>query len=137
MSAFICSQEMISNLIRYHVVKDRFSPTVYDGETSYDLRFDEGCQKLGQMLLDANYRSVNVRYRENEPIPFFEYKPAVVPWSTVQQLKNLRCLDYQSCEVSDWDKQRAYKALLYMLFSALNHLPGYDEAKCHEEDEDE
>lgn len=132
MSAFICSQQMISNLIRFEVVKNRFTPTVHDGVRTYNLTLTNDCTDLGQLLLTANFDSVNYRYREAEPCPVFVYQPKVVAHSVVQQIKHLRCLDYQCCEVPDWDKSRAYRAICSLLFSAVNYLPGFDEAKWGE-----
>lgn len=60
--------------------------------------------QLGQILWDENYRSVNFRYNENNPAPRYEFSPFDLSnLSTVAQIKQIRCYQYQTCETEDYD----------------------------------
>lgn len=86
---------------------------------------------LGQMLVDANYRSVNERYREdNAPAePYsYDYRFDAVPLDPVQVIKTARCLAYQSCDAESWDGSDAERVLRRIIDRAIDMLPGYGDA---------
>lgn len=67
-----------------------------------------GMNKLGQILMEENYRSVNARYRENTPCPEYRWEPpASDEWSCEEVLNAIRGYEYQSCESPGWDKSPA------------------------------
>lgn len=67
-----------------------------------------GMNRLGQILWEENYRSVNASYRENAPCPEYRWAPPVSDqWSCEGVLKATRGYMYQFCEARDWDKSLA------------------------------
>lgn len=62
----------------------------------------EECSATGQMLWDANRRSVNERYGEEKKAPRYQFEaiPGKVRWGDAAQ--GIRCLEYQSCDAESW-----------------------------------
>lgn len=87
--------------------------------------------EVGRMLLRENHRSVQHRYDEgpkvelSDPYSFKRYRGQIKP---VQVLKAIGCLDYQSCEHPGWKDSEAYAFLEALLHTAIDQLPGYEEA---------
>jgi hypothetical protein len=82
----------------------------------------------GQILWDENARSVNYRYKENDPAPRYSFTFRLSFTPPVQIIKAAHCLDYQSCETDDWETTLAYKILQTIISAACHNLPGYDDA---------
>ncbi len=91
--------------------------------------------KVGQMLLTENYRSVYSRYQpvagcvnpvHNEEYVFSRVNGKVDP---VQVLKAIDCLEYQSCYHPGWKDSDARRFLENLRGRATNQLPGYQEAQ--------
>lgn len=131
MSAFQVHNAHINALANYAIAISR---RVYRGNFSYYSRA-KGCrvtlddeQAVGQMLTDANNESVCYRYRQPlEPIPFVHsYGGGLL--EPVQILKAVNCLNYQSCEVEDWEDSDAKAVLDAIMHMAFRQLPGYDDA---------
>ena len=60
--------------------------------------------EIGQILWDECYRSVNCRYDETNPAPKYEFKPFdLKSLSTIAQIKQVECYEYQTCETEDYD----------------------------------
>lgn len=72
--------------------------------------------ELGQMLLDANVRSVLHRYREegdaeeDDPIPYV-YEDGLNALTPGQVFRAIDTLDYQCCETDDWQRTETYSFL--------------------------
>jgi hypothetical protein len=67
---------------------------------------------VGQMLWDANYRSVNYRYGEKHRAPryWFESLPlADLETACRRVLGAIHSLEYQSCETPDYPTTTAYR----------------------------
>jgi hypothetical protein len=89
MSAFICSDKHISAIVNH-----------------FD--FIEDKQAMGQFLLDANVESVNYRYSRDTKLEF-ELEETTNTDEEVYTL--IRSLNYQSCEVEDYEETAMYKIL--------------------------
>jgi hypothetical protein len=123
MSAFICSDEHINVLINYAVNK---RASYYWNPRRIDIT-SKNASEIGQILLDENYRSVNHRYRSEHGEPHaFKFKLSIKPYSAVDILKAINCLDYQSCETDDWSKSQAWAILDGLKDVAIRNLPGYE-----------
>jgi hypothetical protein len=90
-------------------------------------------QALGQLFLDANIESVNYRYSHNKDAQCepeaFRWKPSKArPLSSVEAIKALQCLDYQSCEKPEWRTTPAARIIAELKSAAISELPGYDAA---------
>ena len=88
---------------------------------------------LAQRLWDENIRSVNYRYQEtNNPKEFIIKKiehQGTYDIDPIQVLKSIHCLQYQSCETSDWEKTEEYIILKALEQAAIRHLPRYEQAE--------
>ncbi len=124
MSAFIVTKTHIDSIVNY-AIDMRFP--IYAGKLRFDLSDIDLRDALGQLLTDANYASVNHRYEEIDKAPEYTFR-RVEQISTIQFLKALKCLNYQSCEVDNWDQTEAYKAIQSMLSMGVSRLDGYEDA---------
>ena len=70
----------------------------------------EFLDKVGQVLVNENFKSVNRRYKEQEDSYEYEYEDVYMDDKNnlYSLYKALRCLDYQSCECDDYEKTTAY-----------------------------
>jgi hypothetical protein len=132
MSAFICSQEHINAIVNfwcstnedlYIYMPEIEKPLIYSAHDCSDF------EMVGQILTDANYKSVNYRYDENEEPEKYKNDIFARSYPPVQILKALDCLTYQSCEFDGY-----YESLAYMIVEEIRHkaickLPGYDESQ--------
>ena len=93
----------------------------------------------GQLLLDANNASVRARYRDADTAgmivaerftfdPFADHRAPRLPLNAVEVLKACDCLEYQSCEVDEWERTPAARLLDSIRAAAISALPGYDAA---------
>lgn len=120
MSAFVCQDAVFHALVSYAESCERcrlpFGQII-------DFRNDQ--QKVGQILLDENYRSVNHRYAESDEAPYYYFK-------RFKQLKPVEILSlcsyysYQSCETENWPETPAYRLIDWIRDEAIRQLPGYD-----------
>jgi len=84
------------------------------------IEFDQADQ-TGQMLWNENYASVNYRYSDDSAAPPYVFPPMSIPKAHEDPalvLKQVHCLNYQSCEHKEWESSRA-KALLVELECSL------------------
>lgn len=124
MSAFVVTDIHIQELVRFlHN---------YDSGSIRDFGLDHvaALSAVGQVLVDANYASVNYRYSgTDKPYHFIAKPSATAVISGVQAMKACDCLEYQSCEVPDWEGSEAAKLLNRIRKLAGSTLPGYEQAK--------
>ena len=89
----------------------------------------ETADAVGHMLLTENHRSVNHRYDENdEPDGMYAFEPYKGEIDPVAVLKQIACLDYQSCEHPGWNDSEAKAFLDALTWHAIPELRGYDGA---------
>jgi hypothetical protein len=126
MSAFICSNAHITALAVY---------ATKHGLTKYSTN------AVAKSLFAQNVASVNHRYNETNNVKFRMHKGAAnYEFSPVQIIKAAQCLDYQSCELDDW--QDTFECLLLNEIvthalatlgkpadSETSFLPGYHDAQ--------
>lgn len=84
--------------------------------------------KIGQALLNANYLSVNYRYREKETPPKYRFHDFMGPLTALGVIKACNCFDYQACEVDTYEDSWAADFVDRVRKAAIYRLPGYDEA---------
>lgn len=106
MSAFVVSQSHLDAIISN---AGKFTNRISLPEGILELPND--ADEIGQILLDENVRSVNYRYKENEPAPEYHWKPSTHNLGPVELLKVIGCLEYQSCECPDYPVTLAAVAL--------------------------
>lgn len=123
MSCYVCSNETISVIAnafaKYEVTyyEDFMNkPAIY---TLYPNSIE--VIKIGQSLLDQNYRSVNERYDEDTPAPAFKLKKI----ENVNEGMIVGCINnymYQSCETEDWMGSAIYISLNKLKNAILEQL---------------
>lgn len=123
MSAFIVSDTHINALVR---CASRLGLSYqYAGLT----RRVAGCeQNTAEMLLAANYDSVNARYKENNVPQEIVYAIDAPLLDALKTIKLANSLIYQSCEFDDWEDSEAKVFLQTLIDWAVCKLPGYDAA---------
>lgn len=132
MSAYVVDDEHI-HLLLHAGIHHRLhgSPLGWLYADSWRYLHPENANEVGQMLIDANYKSVGYRYREpgiQSPVHYRYSPPRTITYPIVQVLKAVNALAYQSDEFPEWGNSEA-KAFLDSLQGAMIRLlPGYDEA---------
>lgn len=121
MSAFVVSDRHIDALLYWVINTPRYdAPQVLDGMTVYDQP-----DLVGQLLVDANERSVSTRYDDEITSHEYKYRQFDRVLSPVEVIKACDCLAYQCCEFSDWKNTKAFRILNAIRESAINTLPEY------------
>ena len=138
MSCYIIETRYIKRIVlsfrQYFLQTQHTSQICIPGEDNYsDITEIDTLKRIGQVLIDQNYRSYNTRYDELEQPNIFEitgqdlmYMSRLTP---VETLKALASYDYQSCETPDWQQTDAYKLVGFIRYCAISALPGYNDAK--------
>ena len=123
MSAYLVHSDTIDYLVTALRVWDVRLQDGRDAKTDPD--------SIGRILWAENARSVAYRYIEqHEPTDHYRYSS--VPWdcvTTIEVLKSIRCLDYQSCETDDWERTVAANILRRLELEAFSHINGYSTAQ--------
>jgi len=131
MSAFIVSNTQINALVR---AASRMGLAYqYAGLTR---RVSGTEQETAEMLLAANYDSVNARYKEDN-LPreiVYQIDAPLLPMIAIIKLAN--CLAYQSCEFPEWEASESKVFTDTLVSWAVNKLDGYDAAPWTIEDDE-
>lgn len=122
MSAFIVEDDLIDALLTY-ATDMRYGTAHLPGHLGHDL------DKIGQILLDENYRSVNARYRNRDKPHKYDFKFWPGELSPVQIIKACDCYDYQACETDNYCETEAAMIVKRIRSKAISNLPGYSAAK--------
>jgi hypothetical protein len=131
MSAFIVDLYHIHRLVATALQgpKDKHGPN-YPGDAlwhGYRLVTD-GPDALGQMLHDANVRSVSHLYGGDEQPEVYTFHVLTPPMTGVEALKALNCYEYQSSDIPDWQGSPAEGWCDQFRHDLIAALPGYDDA---------
>lgn len=146
MSCFVISEKMMNdtlNFIYHEVRKDNvregFSPWLTKDFCDYLMMVEVDMKDstkvlnaLAHRIYTENTKSYNVRYPDHdekyEHDFYLKYNYNQI--SIVQFLKNLDCIDYQSCEVLDYykDNESLFNDIQYLRKQAINVLDGYKQA---------
>ena len=131
MSAFIVSNTQINALVR---AASRMGLAYqYAGLTR---RVSGMEQETAEMLLAANYDSVNARYKEDN-LPreiVYQIDAPLLPMIAIIKLTN--SLAYQSCEFPEWEASESKVFTDTLVSWAVNKLDGYDAAPWTIEDDE-
>lgn len=127
MSAHVLDDENLNAILRGCKHYFRILNLNINAET-FCLGFDKDLSRIGQILKEENYRSVNTRYDEETKPDAFKYKDSSPLYSVVQLLKLCDCYEYQSCESSDYVNTNACTIINRIRKNLIAHLPGYDDA---------
>jgi hypothetical protein len=131
MSAFIVSNTQINALVR---AASRMGMSYqYAGQTRRIAGLE---QETAEMLLAANYDSVNARYRETNLPRAIVYAIDAPMLDAIKTIKLANSLAYQSCEFPEWEASDAKAFLDALVEWSINKLPGYDAAPWTIEDDE-
>ncbi|ECT8621151.1 TPA: hypothetical protein JZE05_004693 [Escherichia coli] len=104
MSAYVVSDKSISTIVKTLVIAGTLQPVE--------------AVSFGQMMLNLNTHSVNVRYQENNPAHPFEYSdPELNIHDPKTQMQVIVCIDeyeYQSCEFAEY-----YETMVHTVLKAI------------------
>ena len=134
MSAFVVDNKHIDYLITAALRFSGGHMTYLHSRNPVDWTYlgHENASEIGVMLLAENVRSLNHRYGVSEPVPDYTYlcRPDhfYPEFGAANVLKAIECLDYQSCESPDWEQTTAYRFLEALKQTAIEQIPGYEEA---------
>lgn len=141
MSAFLVSNQLINdtlNFIKFKADNSRHklnplksSLTMKFQEKINDLSELEIMKLLGEEIEKNNLESYYCRYpneKGGNDVSFI-YKYNYSRISLGQYLKNLDCIDYQCCEVDEYENSDFKKLIDRMRSFGINSLDGYSQAK--------
>ena len=138
MSAFIVGEIHIDALVclaierpaGFAVQPGTFSAVHFD---FHDNRGDgplllERADELGQMLLDANFRSIEARYPEDaeDYLPYTYTRPPR-QLTALEGLSALACYEYQSSECKTWEGSLARMFCEALRRHLVRFIPGYSD----------
>lgn len=77
----------------------------------------ETASAVGQILVDANAKSIESRYDDDE-FRIYEYNaPRTLSWNPVEIMNACACYDYQACEFDGYETSEAHA-----IVDAIRHL---------------
>ena len=142
MSAYIVTEDHIIYLVAAALSnrinkasRGRF--TWWHNHTKEISQYDpEGAAALASELWQENVKSVNHRYpNDTQELDLFTICPRKLDdmfhawdFDPIQVLKAISCLDYQSCEHTEWETSSAHAFLDALKNSAISSLSGYSES---------
>jgi hypothetical protein len=121
MSAFIVSKKHIDTLIS-SMGADK---AIYWNDERISFHADKN--RIGQELVNQNYRSVNERYQENDAPPVYKFQMQY-PLPGIAIVKACDCYDYQASETEDYKETLACRIIDAIRYAAIRRIPGYDDA---------
>ena len=136
MSAFIVGKPHIDAIVRLAV---KHQVHWYFENQSHDARVE--LDRLGQLLIDENVKSVEYRYQDSEltNLPGPDNSGWLIPYSyspfrggtptPVEGLKLVNCYEYQACEHPGWEASEAHRFTQALTHNLISALPGYDNAQ--------
>lgn len=124
MSAFVVNTKHIDALLNWAARQDN----LYYFWQKTARYFGREVEDIGNILLKANYASVNYNYSENIKAPDYVFHYHKAQFKPVDIIKACNCLDYQSCEVPNWRDTEACRIIETIKDHAITQLPGYDES---------
>ena len=99
-------------------------------------RGEELITEFVNKLMAQNVASVNYRYPNEAPEPFFPLPPKskwAGRWTAIETLKFLQCVDYQCCETPNYEESEVGRMLRHAISVVAVHvasnLPEYRQAK--------
>lgn len=126
MSAFVVSPLHINTLVSW-AAKHRVN-YIFDSKRH---EIQDKAELVAATLYAENVRSVNTHYNESEPTDGFVFRQAPIAYvnlPAIAIIKACNCLEYQSCETSDWEKTEAFAILEAIKSDAVRHVDGYGDA---------
>jgi len=140
MSAYVVEDKHITYLLEAAA-----SPSILGHQSDFSYWFNDARHSFtgvateriakGQMLLDANVRSVSHCYgkhRYEKHDEYIAYEPGSHVWDTIDPvhvLKACHCFEYQCSETPDWKESEAYAFIQDLKAQAERMVPGYEDAE--------
>ncbi len=122
MSAYVVQDKLIDSILMFVGGRGGY---VYGKERHWDMANMSAFKEIGQIIVDANYRAVNARYKEDDKSHKYNFH-LCDKVSALQCIKAIQCVQYQLAETDDYRETEAYLILDNIKNSAICKLPGYD-----------
>jgi len=87
----------------------------YTPDGDYREVTDTNAEEFGHMLREANLRSVNERYSNNEEFAYEHSLPKHTKWTPFEIISAAHCYNYQSCEASNWETSEAKRFITVLI----------------------
>lgn len=119
MSAYVVKDETISVIVKaLEFYEVEYEADGYKNPIQIIYNLAELRQKIGQSLLEQNYKSVNYRYNENTQAHEFQFKDVNLTENrkinTGLILGCIRCYEYQASEPNDYSNSKIHMTLNYL-----------------------
>lgn len=119
MSAYIVKDETISVIVKgLELYEVEYQADDYKKPNQIIYNLAELRQKIGQSLLEQNYKSVNYRYNENTQAHEFQFEDINLTENrkinTGLILACIRCYEYQASEPNDYTNSKIHATLNYL-----------------------
>jgi hypothetical protein len=133
MSAWIVTNDHIAAMVELAIGGGADADRVYwdelgDGHGKQVGRFADDRQRIGQILVDENHRSINHRYPGDDDSGTYRQPDYLQNPTAVEGIKIVHCYRYQSCEHPGWETSPAYRLCEAILEKLAHQIPGYDAA---------
>ena len=124
MSAYIVSDDHINVLVSYFVGRHATDGLWLEINGTHQHMDRINAVEVARTLFAENVRSVDVRYGEENPAYYtFRYIPQAKDVYAVAEIAGMiDCLEYQSCETTDYFSTKAYCILDRMRKALLDEL---------------
>lgn len=87
----------------------------------------------GQLLVDANYLSVNTRYETHDEVPEYVFHPFPLAYDRHDIDVAFRCYRYQSCEDASWDGSEASAWVEQFIVANRERFEPFDVQAAHDD----
>ena len=138
MSSYIVENKTISRIVNFLFWSG--SDSVFRSENKrnieklgFNLFEDEGLNKLGQAMLEMNFKAVNQRYSTKDEVEEFKLKHMELKERGLHQvLKSIQCFLYQ-CSEGTVPRMKLYKTLKKIekavMYEIIDEMPEYKQAE--------
>jgi len=102
---------------------------IYTKSVKLDLNNDQDFKNMGQILRNANNKSMMAKYRD-EPIGYLPEcigHPRISMLATGNILSACRCFEYQACEYGEWEESEARSIIRQIERCCMERARFYDE----------
>lgn len=128
MSAFVVTNNHINSILRAFNYYASSWEVIETPQGDFKPNKSLDLQKMAEILLAENVRSVNHRYQERAKYGAITFVRSGNVLSPVETIKACDCYSYQSCETKDYAKSAANLIIEGIRGVVWHKLPGYDEA---------
>lgn len=143
MSAFFVGTDHINAMLTFALRRGRRFGVLMPGGYSQQSPTNDDMTAIGLALISENIKSLEARYPRDyqcmvpEGVEDYQFTPDNAWYNrsdvgpcgaAIAAIKLANCYDYQSCEHDGWDASWSKRFVNWLIDTAVNTLPGYDDA---------